>query len=205
MTERSVDVVLPDGVDDDAYVEIRRLMRISVLHVWRGDHVIAGRDPGDVVDEAWSSMAEKGFRSAGPFLPFAIRVARNKALDAVTRAEARRRDRSLAEPIAGEDSGLVLEDVVSGSSGADEDYFSDQEHVETIQRLALVEEAISNALSPTERDVFRAVQVDGKSRAAVGRELDEPVTGQRVGQIVAAATSKIRAYVHEHAEREWVR
>jgi DNA-directed RNA polymerase specialized sigma24 family protein len=189
--------VLPDGVDDTEYLEIRRLMRASVLHVWRGDYVIAGRDPGDVVDEAWASMAEKGFRSAGPFLPFALRVARNKAIDARNRAEARRRDRSLQEPIAGEDSGLVLEDVTAGSAGADDDYFARMENVEEVRTVALIEEAIDRVLSATERRVFLAVQRDGRSRAAVGRDLDEPVTGQRIGQIVAAATSKIRMYVAE--------
>jgi RNA polymerase sigma factor (sigma-70 family) len=180
------------------------MMRASVLHVWRGDYVIAGRDPTDVVDEAWASMAEKGFTSAGPFLPFALRVARNKALDARNRAEARRRDRSLQEPIAGEDSGLVLEDVAAGSTGADEDYFASVERVEEIRRLALVEEAIDSVLSDTEREVFLAVQRDGKSRAAVGRELEQPVTGQRVGQIWADAVRKIRTYVGEQAGRERV-
>lgn len=196
--------MLPDGVDADAYLEIRRLMRASVLHVWRGEYVIAGRDPTDVVDEAWASMAEKGFRSAGPFLPFALRVARNKALDARNRAEARRRDRSLSEPIAGEDSGLVLEDVTAGSTGADDDYFARVENVEEIRKVALIEEAIDRVLTSTEREVFLAVQRDGKSRAAVGRELDQPVTGQRVGQIVAAAATKIRTYVDQQAERVWV-
>jgi DNA-directed RNA polymerase specialized sigma24 family protein len=197
VTEPPAVPVLPDGVDDTEYLEIRRLMRASVLHVWRGDYVIAGRDPGDVVDEAWASMAEKGFRSAGPFLPFALRVARNKAIDARNRAEARRRDRSLQEPIAGEDSGLHLEDVTAGAAGADDDYFARMENVEEVRTVALIEEAIDRVLSATERSVFLAVQRDGKSRAAVGRDLDEPVTGQRIGQIVAAATSKIRMYVAE--------
>ena len=200
MTERPAAPVLPDGVDDEGYAEIRRLMRLSVLRIWRSDQVIAGVDPWSVVDEAWSSMAERGFRSAGPFLPFALRVAQNKALDALNRAEARRRDRSLQEPIGtGDDAGdLVLADVAAGSPGADVDYFSEEEHLETVRRLALVDEALDRVLSATERQVFLAVRVDGKSRAAVGRDLDEPVTGQRIGQIVAAATSKIKAYVDEH-------
>jgi hypothetical protein len=42
-----------------------------------------------------------------------------------------------------------------------------------------------------------AVRVAGKSRAAVGRELDPPISGQRVGQIVAAATMKIKTHVEE--------
>jgi DNA-directed RNA polymerase specialized sigma24 family protein len=189
-------------VDEEAYARIRGLMRLSVLRVWRSDHVIAGMDPRGVVDEAWSSMAENGFRSAGPFLPFALRVARNKALDALNRAEARRRDRSLHEPIArsGDDE-LVLGDVAAGSPGAEDDYFSKVDHVETVQQLALAEEAIREVLSPVERDVFLAVRVDGRSRAAVGRELDAPLTGQRVGQIVAQATTKIRTYIEEHGER----
>lgn len=202
--ERSVDAVLPDGIDNEGYTRIRGLMRLSVLRVWRSDHVIAGMDPWLVVDEAWSSMAESGFQSAGPFLPFALRVARNKAIDALTRAEARRRDRSLDEPIAAaaeESDRLVLGDVAAGSPGADADYFSKVEHVETVQRLALAEEAIYRVLSGVERDVFLAVRVDGKSRAAVGRELDPPMTGQRVGQIVASATIKVRGYIEEHGER----
>lgn len=195
--------MLPDGVDDEAYTQIRARMRLSVLRVWRSDHVIAGMDPWVVVDEAWSSMAESGFRSAGPFEPFAFRVARNKAIDALNRAEARRRDRSLQEPATrrtDDPDSFVLGDVIAGSAGADEQYFSEVEHAEATRRLALVEEAIYDVLSPSERDVFLAVRRDGKSRAAVGRDLDPPLTGQRIGQIVAAATGKIRAYIDEHDE-----
>ncbi len=193
--------MLPDGVDEAGYTRIRGLMRFSVLRVWRSDHVIAGVDPWVVVDEAWSSMAESGFKSEGPFLPFALRVARNKALDALNRAEARRHDRSLFEPIStrvDDAQSLVLEDVTAGSSGADTDYFSKVEHLEAIQRLSLAEEAIYRALSDRERDVFLAVRVNGKSRAAVGRELDPPLSGQRVGQLIASATVKVRAYMDEH-------
>jgi RNA polymerase sigma factor (sigma-70 family) len=180
-------------------------MRLSVLKVWRSDYVVAGTDPWGVVDEAWSSMASSGFRSAGPFLPFALRVAKNKAMDALNRAEARRRDRSLEEPIAsGDDSdGLVLGDVAAvGSAGAEAEYFSEVEHAEQVERLARVEEAIENVLTRTERDAFLAIHRDGKSRAAVGRDLDPPITGQRVGQIVAEATTKIRTYIEQHERGE---
>ena len=162
--------------------------------------MIAGVDPWSVVDEAWRSMAEAGFRSAGPFLPFALRVARNKAMDALNRAEARRHDRSLDAPISRTDGddGLVLADVTPGGPGAEAEYFSDEEHMQKVRLLALAEEAIERVLDDRERDVFRAVQVDGKSRAAVARELDPPVTGQRVGQMVATAVMKIRQYIREH-------
>lgn len=202
MAESSLQPALPDGVDDEGYRRIRNLMRLSVLRVWRSDHVIAGVDPLVVVDEAWRSMAESGFRSKGPFLPFALRVAQNKAIDALTRAEARRRDRSLQAPITTTDDGtdLALADVTPGAAGAEDEYFSQQEHLETITKLSLAQRAIHDALSETERDVFLAVRVDGKSRAAVGRELDPPVTGQRVGQIVAAATMKVRQYMELHDE-----
>jgi DNA-directed RNA polymerase specialized sigma24 family protein len=179
-------------------------MRLSVLRVWRSDHVIAGMDPWVVVDEAWGSMAQNGFHSEGPFEPFALRVARNKALDAFSRAEARRRDRSLDQPLgprAEEPEPRVLADVMAGSAGADEDYFSRVEHLDAIQRLALTEAAIFDVLSDTERAVFLAVRVAGKSRAAVGRDLDPPISGQRVGQIVAAVTIKIKTFVDEREER----
>ena len=178
-------------------------MRLSALRVWRADQVIAGMDPWEVVDEAWTSMAENGFRSAGPFLPFALRVAKNKAIDALNRAEARRRDRSLQEPIRTADDAsapIELGDVAPGAAAAEEEFFSKEEHEQTISQLALAEEAIYGALTETEREVFLAVRVNLKSRAAVGRDLDPPVTGQRVGQIVAAATSKIKAYIDEHGE-----
>lgn len=201
MTEQSLNPALPDGVDNAGYERIRALMRLSVLRVWRSDHVIAGMDPWVIVDEAWSSMAQSGFASEGPFLPFAIRVARNKALDALNRAEARRRDRSLDEPISADAVDLeprVLADVTPGSAGADAEYFSKLEHLDAIQRLSLAEEAVYRVLSDTERSAFLAVRVSGKSRAAVGRELDPPITGQRVGQVIAAATIKIKAYIEEH-------
>lgn len=189
--------VFPDGVDEERYRQIRDLMRLSVLRIWRSDRVIAGVDVWSVVDEAWSSMAEGGFQSKGPFLPFALRVAQNKALDALTRAEARRRVRSLDERV-GEDDGLALGDLIPGSAGAEDDYLSEQEHLATIERLSLAQQAIRDALTETEREVFVAVQMHGKSRAAVGRELDPPVTGQRVGQIVASALIKVREFIDEH-------
>lgn len=203
MAEEPLDLALPNGLDQDGYSRVRRLMRLSVLRIWRSDHVIAGVDPWSVVDEAWSSMAASGFRSKGPFLPFALAVAHNKAVDALNRAEARRRDRSLYEPIgtsAEGDHDLVLADATAGSEGAEADYFSEEEHLETVQQLALAEEAIDRALSSTERHVFTAVQRDGKSRAAVGRELDPPLTGQRVGQIVAESLIKVRQYMEQHEQ-----
>jgi DNA-directed RNA polymerase specialized sigma24 family protein len=174
-------------------------MRVSVLSVWRTRHeVIAGIDPWDVVDEAWSAMADKNFQSKGPFLPHAVVVARNKAVDAVRRAEAKRGDRSLDAPaqLRGEQGeSTSLHDELAASGGAEAEYFRGLEHVDALRKLALAEEAIYTAgiLTSVERRVFVAVRVNGKSRAAVGRELDPPVTGQRVGQIVAQAFMKIQA------------
>jgi DNA-directed RNA polymerase specialized sigma24 family protein len=183
---------LPDGIDDDEYRRIRALMRASVLKAWKGSHeVIAGLDPWDIVDEAWISMAADKFESKGPFLPHALAVARNKAIDAQRRVEARRRDRSIDAPLANE---------LAGSRGADVDYFRSQDEVDAIKRLALWEEGIyaSGTLTEVQKEVFIAVRIDRKSRAAVGRELDPPLTGQRVGQIAAEAFIKLQAYVRRN-------
>lgn len=164
-------------------------MRASVLKTWRGSReVIAGFDPEDVVDEAWISMAEANFQSKGEFLPHALTVARNKAIDVQRRVEARRRDRSIDAPLA-------AEPVVS--VGADADFFKSQEEMDAVARLARWEEAIyaSGVLTDVQREAFVAVRIDGKSRAAVGRELDPPLTGQRVGQLVAEAFIKLQRYV----------
>jgi DNA-directed RNA polymerase specialized sigma24 family protein len=193
-------------VDDQEYRRIRGLMRASVLNVWRGRHqVIAGLDPWDVVDEAWGAMAENGFSSKGPFVPHAVVVARNKAVDVMRRVEARRGDRSIdarsrADLEAGGPGGL--HETLAGSRGADVDYFRGLDEVAAIQRLALAEEAIYTAevLTSVEREVFIAVRVDGKSRAAVGRQLVPPLTGQRVGQIVAQAVIKVQRYVTEREQ-----
>lgn len=166
-------------------------MRASVLRTWRANSdVIAGVDPWDVVDEAWASMAEQGFATKAEFLPHALTVARNKAIDHQRRAEARRRDRSIDVPAAQE---------VPASVGADVDYFRSREHVDAVTRLAAWEEAIHapDVLTDVERRVFVAVRIDGKSRAAVGRELDPPLTGQRVGQITAAAFIKLQRHVKQ--------
>jgi DNA-directed RNA polymerase specialized sigma24 family protein len=166
-------------------------MRASVLRTWRANsQVIAGVDPWDVVDEAWTSMAEQNFKRNTDFMPHALAVARNKAIDHLRRAEARRRDRSIDAPTVPE---------VSGSGGADEDYFRIQERVDAVKRLALWEEAIyeGEVLTDLQRQVFVAVRMDGKSRAAVGRELDPPLTGQRVGQITAEAFITLQRYVKE--------
>ncbi len=169
-------------------------MRVSVLRTWRtNQEVIAGLDPWDIVDEAWISMAQNNFESKGPFLPHALTVARNKAVDAQRRVEAKRRDRYIDTPLA---------EQVTGSPGADLDYFKSKDQVDAVQRLALWEEGIysSDVLSDVQREVFIAVRIDGKSRAAVGRELDPPLTGQRVGQIAAEAFIKLQAYVKSNED-----
>ena len=186
---------LPDGIDEDEYKRIRGLMRASVLKAWRANHeVIAGVDPWDIVDEAWISMAEGNFESKGPFLPHALTVARNKAVDAQRRVEARRRDRSIDAPLVNE---------LTESRGADVDYFRSQDEIDAVRRLALWEDGIysSGTLTDLQQRVFIAVRIDGKSRAAVGRELDPPLTGQRVGQIAAEAFIKLQAYVKSSEER----
>jgi DNA-directed RNA polymerase specialized sigma24 family protein len=193
-------------VDDQEYRRIRGLMRASVLNVWRARHqVIAGLDPWDVVDEAWSSMAQDNFSSKGPFVPHAVVVARNKAVDVMRRAEVRRWDRSIDASTRANDADgdpTSMHDTLLGSPGADVDYFRGLDELAAIQKLALAEDAIYSAdvLSRVEREAFVAVRVNGKSRAAVGRELDPPLTGQRVGQIVAQAFVKVQAYVKEREQ-----
>ena len=156
--------------------------------------MIAGVDPWDVVDEAWISMAEQNFESKGEFLPHALAVARNKAIDHQRRVEARRRTRSIDAPAVQE---------VAGSTGADADFFRSREQVDAVMRLALWEEAIyeGDVLTDMQREVFVSVRIDGKSRAAVGRELDPPLSGQRVGQITAEAFIKLQRYVKQNENR----
>jgi hypothetical protein len=92
---------------------------------------------------------------------------------------------------------------VAGSSGADADFFRSREQVDAVTRLALWEEAIyeGGVLSDLQRQVFVAVRIDGKSRAAVGRELDPPLSGQRVGQITAEAFIKLQGYVKQNEKK----
>lgn len=157
--------------------------------------VIAGIDPWDAVDEAWASMAKNGFKCKGPFLPFALRVARNKAIDALKRAEVRRGYESLDAPLPSEEDGgdVTLHDVLPGSEASDTVYLDGLDEVAVAEMIALYEEAIyeEGVLTDLERHIFLAVRVDRKSRAAVGRELPSPLTGQRVGQIVGEAFVKI--------------
>jgi len=167
--------------------------------------VIAGLDPWDIVDEAWSAMAEGNFSSKGPFVAHAVVVARNKAVDAMRRVETRRADRSIdARSRADVEGGgpESLQDTLAGSKGADVDYFRGLDELAAIQKLALAEEAIyaADVLTREEREAFIAVRVDGKSRVAVGRGLVPPLTGQRVGQIVAQAHIKVQAYVSEREQ-----
>ncbi|MDQ4058862.1 MAG: hypothetical protein M3124_07035, partial [Actinomycetota bacterium] len=93
---------------------------------------------------------------------------------------------------------ITRKDLLRGSEGADVDYFDHGDELEKVELLSLVEEAVALKLTPTERRVFHEVQVNEKSRAAVGRELTPPVTGQRVGQIMATALVKIRRHLKHH-------
>jgi DNA-directed RNA polymerase specialized sigma24 family protein len=177
---------LPEGVDRTEYEKLRRLMWASVQRVWRGDReVVAGTDPWSVVDEAWTSMAAQQFKCAGPFPVFACRVARNKAIDALKRAEVRRLGPSL-DATRPDDEGheMPVVPLEASTASAEAEFFG-------AQRLAGITEAIDYSLTKLEKMVFLAVRVDRKSGAAVGRELDPPLSGQRVGQILAGAMVKI--------------
>ncbi len=161
-------------------------MWASVQRVWRGDReVVAGTDPWSVVDEAWISMAAQQFRCAGPFPVFACRVARNKAIDALKRAEVKRLGPSL-DATRADDEGHEMPVVQqeAGTASAEAEFFESE-------RLVGITQAIDYSLTKLERMVFLAVRVDRKSGAAVGRELDPPISGQRVGQILAGAVVKI--------------
>ena len=150
--------------------------------------MVAGIDPWSVVDEAWSSMAAQGFKSSGPFPIFACRVARNKAIDALKRAEVRRTGPSL-DATRQDDEGneFPIVSLEASTASAETEYFD-------AQRLVGITDAIYYSLNKVERIVFFGVRVDHKSGAAVGRELNPPLSGQRVGQILAQAVVKI----HEH-------
>jgi len=144
-------------------------------------------------------MAAQNFERQGPFRPFAIRVAKNKAIDALRRAEVKRIGPPLDAPLYREDGEEVTrKDLLRGSEGADVDFFENRDEIKNVELLALVEEALHEVLSETERKVFLEVQYNEKSRAAVGRELIPPVTGQRVGQIIAGALIKVRRYLRDH-------
>jgi hypothetical protein len=110
-------------------------------------------------------------------------------------------DTPVASPV--ESGGVTLQDELAGSPGADVDYFRGLDQVAAIRTLAMAEEAIYTAgvLTDVEREVFVAVRVHGKSRAAVGRELDPPLTGQRVGQIAAQSFIKIQAFIKTYQQR----
>lgn len=192
---------LPEGLDEEGYQRLRDRMRISVLGVWKGHRqVMASVDPWDVVDEAWSSMVASNFKRKGPFLPYALRVAKNKAVDALRRAETKARGPSLDEPIGGgDDDKSTGRDLLRGSSGADDDYFRDREHARAVLKLSLIEDAVyeEGVLTETERKVFVGRHFHDKSGAAIGRELDPRISGQAVGQILAKALVKINRYLKD--------
>lgn len=148
-------------------------------------------DPWSVVDEAWASIAAQGFKSSGPFPMFACRVARNKAIDALKRAEVKRLGPSLDATRTDDEGNEVPVVPIEASTASAEAEFFDT------QRLVGITEAIESSLTDLERLIFLAVRVDRKSGAAVGRELDPPLTGQRVGQILAGAVVKIHNSLKE--------
>lgn len=130
-------------------------------------------------------MAANQFRCTGPFPVFACRVARNKAIDALKRAEVRRLGPSL-DATRPDDEGneMRLVPLEASTASAEAEFFD-------AERLAGITQAIEYSLTKVEKMVFLAVRVDRKSGAAVGRELDPPLSGQRVGQILAGAVVKI--------------
>lgn len=144
-------------------------------------------------------MAANQFQCAGPFPVFACRVARNKAIDALKRAEVRKLGPSL-DATRPDDEGheMPVIPLEASTASAEAEYFESE-------RLVGITQAIDYSLTKVEKMVFLAVRVDRKSGAAVGRELDPPISGQRVGQILAAAVVKIhdslRALEDDHYSR----
>lgn len=208
MSRQPAEPGLPEGIDGPQYERLRALMRMAVLLVWRGANVVvAGTDPLDVVDEAWSSMAAKDFKCKGPFVPFALRVAKNKAIDALKRAEVKRIHVSLDAPLASDESDgteSTLHEVVGGGESAEDEYLEEEDEaaqeIEKLRQLTLAEDAIFTALSEEERSILLAVHRDGRSRAAVGRERIPPVSGQWVGRIIATAIIKVRDHIKEQEQ-----
>ena len=135
----------------------------------------------------------------GPVPPLRPEGGEEQGSRRLRRAETKARGPSLDAPVGGEEGPEATgKDLLLGSSGADVDYFRDRKHVRAVLTLALIEDAVFEVLTETERKVFLEVRVNGKSGAAVGRELDPPVSGQRVGQIVVKALVKISAYLKDH-------
>ncbi|MGQ0680376.1 MAG: hypothetical protein ACT4OM_12105 [Actinomycetota bacterium] len=119
-------------------------------------------------------------------------MAKNKAIDALKRAEVRHTGPSLDATRTDHEGNwmpVITPEAISVSA--------EFEYLES-QRLVGITEAIQNSLTRIERIVFFGVRVDRRSGAAVGRELNPPLTGQRVGQILARATVKIHAYIQLH-------
>ena len=160
--------------------------------------MLGGVDPWDVVDEAWSAMAATHFACEGP-APYAVRVAKNVAIDALRRAEIRRPRISLDAPFKSKRSfqdGLNPHDVVAAATdSAEDEYFSLGDEAFAAARVSLAKEALFTILSDDERKLFLAVRVHQRSGVAVGRQHIPPITGQRVGQIISKVTVKLRAYV----------
>lgn len=192
---------------DVMYIQIQKVMHPFRAAVGRGDAearseqaLAGGESPDDVLQTATLALLSyPPSQLTTTWEALAVRIARNKAVDAIRRATSGRRSSS-ADSGDARDREIDVVPLSTGDGGqhpidalpADVDAAA--EFVASRQQLILLRLA-RELLNDRDRQIFFEVHHLGRSRAEVGRALG--LTGQRVGQIYVQAARQLLDAAHD--------
>jgi RNA polymerase sigma factor (sigma-70 family) len=183
-----------EAITSNMFGQIQKVInRRSDLEV---EEVLSGGESArDILQEALIALlCYDPSRLQETWEALSVRIARNKAIDAIRRATKGRRSRESLndEP---DDVSLVSLDVVRADPEDDaEEADPEEAFMRTQQQLVLIRLA-RELLDERDRKIYFAIHFEERTRAELGRELH--LSGAGVGQIYARAARRL----HEAARR----
>ena len=196
-----------EAILDVMYIQIQKVTHPFRAAVGRGDAgarheraLIGGESPDDVLQTATLALlSHPPSQLTTTWEALAVRIARNKAIDAIRRATSgrtrfsgdseRTRDREIdVVPLSTAGGGQDPIDALPADIDAEAEFIASRQQL-ILLRLA------RELLSDRERQIFFEIHHLGISRAEVGRDLG--LTGQRVGQIYRQAARRLLDAAHD--------
>ncbi len=186
-----------EAITSNMYGQIQR-----VLHR-RSDRGVeevlsGGESADDVLQDALLALLSydpSKLREAWEVL--SVRIARNKAVDAVRRATRGRRSGEPSEKGPDEVSVVSLDVVRADPEDDTEDADPAEAYMRTQQELVLMRLA-RELLDERDRKIYFGIHFEGRSRADLGRELD--LSGPGVGQIYLRVARRLLAAARRDPE-----
>lgn len=209
MTEPNADrgrhPLLADGERErlETIVDVMHQVILKTLGHQRPDAeervLIGGTSADDVLQESLFGLLDYNpSKLKETWERLAVRIARNKAIDAIRQATSGRRDSA-----TGREIGIVPLDRALSSSGPEGPRPIEllpggrdpEAEFTAIHQELVLRDLARDHLDDRERRIFFEIHYRGRSRADVGREVG--LTGARVGQIYAEITLRLHDLARE--------